>query len=273
MTTETTTTDENLEEYEASWVEFPGIEGGPEKMKALKLTTTKSPPQGALVMLHGYGASANDMSGFASWLPEVSFFDVFCLEAPHSIPESGGMMKMWFLLEEWMVQLINSQSEAKALYQNEQVTQDYIHSYEMVRQAITQLTAEYKTLLVMGFSQGGMVASDVVFSLIKDYHQQNKPNDKPPVNGLALLSTAVFYRRVYDNLEKIAKLQGNRRQLSVIQTHGTTDPVVNVSHGEVLYQKIALTYPKAKLSKDSEGHTVSIPQFLDLNDWLYDFHE
>lgn len=265
--------DEGFEEPQKSWVEFSGIEGRSEKMKALKLSAIESAPQGAVVMLHGYGASPEDMSNAATWLSEASFFDIFCLEAPHSLPESGGTWKMWFFLEDWMIRLINNKPAAKSLYQNEQVTQDYIHSYELVKQIITQLSAEYRTLLVMGFSQGGMLASDVVFSMIKDHHQQNKPKAKLPVDGLALLSTAAFYRRVYDNLEQIAKLKGKGRQLDVIQTHGTTDPIVNVAHGKMLYEKIAQTYPKAKFSKDSGGHTVSPFQYLDLNDWFYDFHQ
>lgn len=223
--------------------------------------------ESAVMMLHGYGANMHDLMPLARALPALRRWDVYSLNAPIALM-GGASMRMWFQLESWMMELIArpSPSDHTRFYEHE-VTPDYQQSYKLVHGIAAELAGRYEHLVIMGFSQGGMLAADVGVSLSVP---GGRPGGVSLLKGVALLSTACFQKPLYNNLAKMAQMGAAEiaRQVAVFQSHGKGDEVVHESHGYYLHQQLTRAFAKASYHVSTDGHTISPVHAAALNQWF-----
>lgn len=224
---------------------------------------------GAVMMLHGYGANMHDLMPLASALPAVRRWDVYSLNAPLAMGLMGGAsMRMWFQLEPWMLALISRPCPAdQADFYEHEVTADYQRSYQLVHGMAVQLAEQYEQLVIMGFSQGAMLAADVGVSLCAP---GIAPAGVHALKGLALLSTACLQKSLYKNLAKMAEAvaAGLKQEVAVFQSHGERDEVVHESHGRYLSQQLRQAFAQVSYHVAVDGHTISPAQAAALNEWF-----
>lgn len=133
--------------------------------------TNGQPPQGLLVILHGWGSNAQDVANVTPLL-DLPDYQIICVDAPfahYQVP--GG--RSWYALE---------REDYQGLEESRQILQDWLTTQE----ANTGVPLE-KTILA-GFSQGGAMTLDRGLGLplqglcvLSGYlHSQIEVKDYPP---------------------------------------------------------------------------------------------
>jgi phospholipase/carboxylesterase len=181
-------------------------------------------PRLAAVFCHGFGASGEDLVGLAEPILQRcgerrEEMALIFPEAPLSLDERGlpgGRAWWWIDLE----RLLN------------QPTAELLHKFRSERpagmnpasQQVVQLVADVRKewnlaanqIVLGGFSQGSMVATDAALSLAE-----------PPA-GLIIYSGALVSEVSWSpNANKLA-------QAKILQSHGRRDPILHISQGEAL---------------------------------------
>jgi phospholipase/carboxylesterase len=190
---------------------FLGTYGG---LTCTLLQTSKAKPVALVVLCHGYGADGDDLVSLAQNLgeridPGISVRFV-CPHAPIRLGAPTG--RAWWHLD------------IDALLQRQQDLAGYVRQIraeaypglagarKILRGALAQLLAEadlgYDRLILGGFSQGAMLATDVALRL-----------DEAPA-GLVVLSGTLTDEAVW------RRYAMKRTGLPVVQSHGEQDPIL-----------------------------------------------
>ena len=119
--------------------------------------TNGQPPQGLLVVLHGWGSNAQDVAGIMP-LFDLPDYQIICVDAPFAHDQVPGG-RSWYALE---------REDYQGLEESRQILQDWL----ITQETSTGIPLE-KTILA-GFSQGGAMTLDRGLSL--------------PLQGLCVLS-------------------------------------------------------------------------------------
>ena len=170
-----------------------------------------------VVLCHGYGAPGTDLVGIAgevlharpAWRDRVRF--VFP-EAPLSLDDAPFAGRAWWHLD-WP-RLERAARDPAARAQLEEETPDGLpHARKLLRGVVDALGARTPTsrIVLGGFSQGAMVATDVALRL-----------DEAPA-GLVVFSGALLCRPEWE------RLAAQRAGLPVVVSHGQVDPLLPFS--------------------------------------------
>jgi len=193
-----------------------------------------------LILLHGLGANGADLVPLADALESVSPrpVRVFNPDAP-AMPVSinnGLSMPCWFDL---------SVDEQGAIAANQA---DLKATVSTLAERINRFSPQSPTLL-LGFSQGGVVAQHLVDAL-----------DHPPA-GLALLSSWMAFP---DMLAKTQQKPG-----SVFIGHGLQDSLIPVQAAEQLARRCAqFGWPVDANHRYPMDHSICLDELADLRRWF-----
>lgn len=190
-----------------------------------------------LLIMHGYGASKDDLAPLARMLSGGRKLRWLFPNAPLSVPLGMGMMgRAWFPID--MVRLEESIRTGHPRDFSGEIPEGFLDASEKVMRLIQQLEVSPENLIVGGFSQGSMIACDIAMTM--------------PVNlaGLVLLSsTLVAKTRWQASLEK-------HRDLPIFQSHGHGDPLLNFQFAENLHMLLKQYSPQAEFVPFQGGHEI-----------------
>jgi phospholipase/carboxylesterase len=190
-----------------------------------------------VVLMHGFGAPADDLVDLGQMLrlpPEVRF--VFP-EAPLSL--EGGPGRAWWMIDPEVF-------ERRARGERVDRSDDLPDALPSLRAAVIELLSELETRLTVsrsrmilgGFSQGSMLACDVVL------HDPRRPA------GLLLFSSMLIARSIWQ--PRMAALKG----LPILQTHGTQDPLLAFADAEALRDLWLAAGADLTFLRFAGGHTI-----------------
>jgi len=168
------------------------------------------PPRVAVLMLHGYAMRPEDLSPFAGSMGVPGAF--YLPEAPLEAEVEG---RAWWPIDQ------ERRAAAMAVGPRD-LAQEHPAGAEAARRLLRGMMTEVKRrhpdlpLVLVGFSQGGMLACDAVL------------RDGLKVAGLALLSASRISADEWVPLS--ARLAG----LPILVSHGTDDPDLGFHAGEAL---------------------------------------
>jgi len=176
-----------------------------------------------VVLLHGFGAPGDDLVSLwpALNLPRGTRF--LFPEGPLSLHLGFGESRAWWMLD------LERRNRDMAAGRARDLSSEVPNGLAVARagmmalldEAQRRLGADPKQVLLGGFSQGAMLACDLV--LRTDW----------PFAGLALLSGALIAK------EEWVPLMPNRRGLLVLQSHGNQDPLLPLFLAEELRDLLA----------------------------------
>ena len=177
------------------------------KMKHLQFGQKENPGL-RLVFLHGYGASAQDLSDFRHLsLPTTSHW-IF-LEGPLELALGG---RAWFPLKLHLSSFPQPLSP-RGIYESPEVLAYLEKHVREIQNFIAPFSPE--NLVLGGFSQGAVMALNVALRM------------KTPPLALVFLSGALFPDKLLEG-QKQSFCQGGR----VFQAHGKNDPLLSFSEAK-----------------------------------------
>ncbi|HFB65256.1 MAG TPA: carboxylesterase [Aeromonadales bacterium] len=200
--------------------------------------------QYSVIWLHGLGADGHDFEPIVPTLQlqgkTVRF--IFPNAKVQPVTINGGMaMPSWYDI---MGLDIDSRADAEGIL--ESVT--YINS--LINKEIARGIAS-KNIVMAGFSQGGVVALHCGLSFPQ------------PLAGIMALSTYLP-----DVEDLTSRLSEENRTISIFQAHGTQDPVVPITLGEMAHHQLQQWNYPAQWHTYSMPHAVIPQEINDISRWL-----
>lgn len=158
-----------------------------------EIPANTSPPAGAVILLHGWGANGKDLVPLAEALrlPQLRYV---ALEGEVEVPLTGGYGKGWFMFPP-----------------TETASEEIASSRKQIVSTIDRLVAEDippEKIILMGFSQGGSMALNVL------------------VKGRRKVGCVVVMSGFFLNYETIDQQDNLPVEVPIFAVHGTYDNIV-----------------------------------------------
>lgn len=194
-----------------------------------------------VVLLHGFGADAGDLAPLADLLDPEHLWNFTFPEAPLEVPIGPGFVgRGWFPISLRDLEVGVDFTQIRPPGLND--------SAKMVSELIFHLNP--KKLVLGGFSQGAMVATDVAL------HQ---PND---INGLILYSGVLLDEKGW------SKLATDFKGKPFLQSHGVNDSVLPIRGAERLFQMLKGAGAEGSFLSFSGGHEIPMPVLKKTSEFL-----
>ncbi|MEP7337798.1 MAG: alpha/beta hydrolase [Acidobacteriota bacterium] len=190
-----------------------------------------------LLLLHGYGASEDDLFSLASYLDER-----FLVVSPRAPVSLRGMGYAWFNLGFTPQGFAVDPEEIEAARRT-------LHKF--IGEIVEAYDCDPNAVYLVGFSQGAMMALSVALTF----------------PGIAAAVVAMSGRLLPQTVEQIVD-KDTLIGLPILVVHGTRDPVVPISHARETKARLAelpvdLTYREYEMA-----HEVSAESLEDITHWL-----
>ncbi|HEY2406423.1 MAG TPA: hypothetical protein VGI10_10495 [Polyangiaceae bacterium] len=196
-----------------------------------------------VILMHGFGAPAGDLVPLWRTLPvprEVRFvFPAAPLELEPGAPAAFAP-RAW-----WMIDVARFQARAMS-GDLEPLFDEVPYGLDAARAAVTGMLDDLEgklgvtsdRVILGGFSQGAMLATDVVL------------RDKRAFAGLVILSGTLIARREW------SELMPARRGLQVLQSHGRADPILPFAAAERLHATLSEAGLGTEFVRFNGGHAI-----------------
>ena len=174
-----------------------------------------------IFMLHGYGASMNDLYGLESVIETKEDYDWIFPNGPLKIPMGMGIEgRAWFPIDMAELELAMRSGSFRSFEDKE--PEEFLKVVPLVKTFIEKISLGYDDIIIGGFSQGAMVSS----------HLTGQGVEKQ--KGLILMSGTLLARDILiSNLE-------SKNPIPFIQSHGKSDPVLNYDESMKLFELFKL---------------------------------
>lgn len=207
-----------------------------------------SPSGPAIVLCHGFGAPGDDLVPLARVVDAGRDVRWFFPEAPGTVDLGlGGAGRAWWPIDMARLQLMIERGTPRDLAQ--ETPEGMAGARAALEGCLAALEKEQgvdpATTIVGGFSQGAMLASEVVL------HAER------PFAGLAALSGALVSE---DRWRDAAETSG--RSIHAIVTHGRRDPILPFDGGRALAEMLASSGAKVRFVPHGGAHEIP-PAALD----------
>ena len=176
-------------------------------------------PHPTLIAMHGFGASALDLLGLAPYIADGRFM-VICPQGPMEVPIGPTRGYAWF-----PIRMGASPDRGAIDDANKMVT-------EFLNAALQKYPVDRKKLVVLGFSQGGMMAYRLAI--------------RNPSKFAALVALSTFFPPdLKDEVSDPAALEA----LPTLVQHGRADEMIEITRGAGIGRIVARLEGSADLSR------------------------
>lgn len=191
----------------------------------------------SVILLHGFGADANDLFGLAPFFDERFF--VASVNAPFALPFGG---RAWFEL----------------YFEANQVTGFNVKQFEdslgKILEFVDELIANHdldtQQVFLCGFSQGSMMSVSSVFK------------EPEKFAGCVLMSGRAANEMVIkENIEQL-------KDFPILVTHGTLDPVLPIENGRATKEILSRLPVNLQYKEYEMAHEISQESLTDVSNWL-----
>ncbi len=218
---------------------------------------TQTAPSAAVILCHGFGAPGDDLVGLAPELvkavPALRDVRFYFPAAPLTLEMGFGDSRAWWLIDMGAIQKLAHDPAAQREFRR--IEPEGMPAARKAMLALVQDVAKHtglpmKKIILGGFSQGAMIATDVALRL-----------EEAP-GGLAVLSGTLL---IEDTWKVKAKA---RAGLPVFQSHGRQDPVLPYVAAEWLKEVFVEAGMEHEFVPFDGGHTIGPQAFAKLGAFL-----
>ena len=169
-----------------------------------------------IVLLHGFGANFQDLTGLSTVLDPTQSWDWYFPNGPQEISFSDAYAgRAWFPIDMQRLQLALMQG-VRQPFRNE-IPAGFTAASLSVDRLVRELGSRYDQIVVGGFSQGSMITCDVAL------HTEQK------LSALLLLSSNVIAKSRWETA-----IKRKDKAFKVFQSHGQFDNVLPVDGAKEL---------------------------------------
>lgn len=208
-----------------------------------------------VVLMHGYGAPGDDLVSMAGALDAPAGTTFVFPEAPAALPEAMGLGdgRAWWPIDVGRYERAIRQGTIENLVTDEPAglspARDAVVA--MLDALESETTATDTRIVIGGFSQGSMLATDIAL------------RTKRPLAGLAILSGTLLAATEW--LPGMA----DRKGLRVFQSHGTEDPLLPMTLAQLLHHAMTDAGLEVSFTPFEGGHGIPGSVMRSLGQWLH----
>jgi len=198
-----------------------------------------SGPHPTILTLHGRGANAFDLLGLAPYLCGGKFL-IICPQAPLETPIGPDAVGY-----AWYSMSLGGPPDVQRMLSSQQQLQSFLD------QCLTRYPIDEKKLLVLGFSQGGVMAYSLALA-----------------NPARFAALAVLSSWLPEELVSRLNVGDAVQSLPTLVHHGTQDPTIEIARARSSVErlrelKVPLTFREYEM-----GHEIRPRSLADLSAWL-----
>lgn len=231
---------------------------GERGLKVRVFQANPQPPKAAVILCHGFGAPGNDLvslgPALAAQHPALRDVRFYFPAAPLSLGEMGwGDSRAWWLIDiDGLQRLQRSEASLREYCQLEPegLAQARKALSALVHEVAAQTGLPFNRLVLGGFSQGAMLATDLALRL-----------EEAP-GALCILSGTLVNEPVW------RKKAAARAGLPVFQSHGRQDAVLPFMAAQWLQQSLVEAGLQVEFVPFDAGHTISEDALMKLGGFL-----
>lgn len=198
-----------------------------------------------VVCLHGYGADMRDLAPLAAETDAARPLRWVFPDGPETL-EWGG--KAWFPIDVAAFEEAQRTGKPRDLSQRE--PPGLAEARADLAGLIAELDASWDQLVLMGFSQGAMLAVDAAL----------RAPSAPA--GVAILSGTLVDR------PSLAALAPKKKGLPFFQSHGSVDPILGFAQALELEKELKAAGWSGALRRFEGGHAIPPEVLAELGAWL-----
>jgi phospholipase/carboxylesterase len=211
-----------------------------------KMTDPEAP---WIVLLHGFGADATDLSSLSGVLQTPQKVNWLFPEGFLQVPIGAGFYgRAWWPIN--MEQLIESQQQGPQTDLRSVVPPGLKDARSRVQQALDRAGVDLSNTILGGFSQGAMLATDLYL------HAPLRPR------GLMIFSGTLIAEEVWK------PLLAERKGAPFFQCHGQSDTVLGHNNAQRLETFLCQGGMKGRLVSFSGGHEIPPVAINKANEYL-----
>jgi phospholipase/carboxylesterase len=222
-----------------------------ERISDFDVITKKGNSSKAVIVLHGYGASFQDLAPLYQYLDPAGELNWYFVDGPLSVDIGMGMMgKAWFPIDMMGLQTALVTGTFEKVFADhspeglEEITQ-------RIQSLLTHLKEQHDSIFLGGFSQGSMVSSSVALK------------ERGLIDKLFLLSSTI-----YDEQRFSSEVE-NLKTLPTFQSHGNADPVLPVTMANKLNEILKENVDEYEYHPFPGGHEIPLPVIENLKSFLH----
>jgi phospholipase/carboxylesterase len=222
-------------------------------LKSLRFQVSKEKPTSAVILCHGFGAPGDDLFSLASHLTGAhTAMANTCFvfpEAPVSLGDAYGReARAWWNIDFDALQKAQHGDPAALKEFRDKEPAGLARARALLTDLVSQLSHElnlpFSKIVLGGFSQGAMLATDVSLRLGE------------LTAGLVILSGTLITAPEWKRLIK------DKTSLSVFQSHGKSDAVLSYAAAKTLEALFTEVHVKHEFHSFAGGHGIP-PEVLD----------
>ena len=197
-----------------------------------------SGPHPTIIAMHGFGANALDLLGLAPYIAEGRFM-VICPQAPLEVPIGPTQGYAWFPLR------MGSPPDRDAIDQAGGAVEEFIE------QALARYPIEKRKLVLLGFSQGGMMAYRAAV--------------RNPSRLAALVALSTWFPpELKDEVADPSALEA----LPTMVQHGRADDMIEIARGRASVEALRSLRVPVTFREYDCGHEITADGLQDLSQFL-----
>lgn len=199
----------------------------------------------AVICLHGYGADMRDLAPLAQELETKRPITWFFPDAPETLDWGG---RAWFPIDVAAFEEAQRTGTPRDLSLKEPEGLEWAR--EELQRFIKGLEKPWDKIVLMGFSQGAMLAVDLAARA-----------EAPPA-GVAILSGTLVDKKT------LAELAAAKKGLPFFQSHGSVDPILGFPQARALEKVLVEAGWRGQLRRFEGGHAIPADTLEALASWL-----
>lgn len=204
-----------------------------------------APDAKTVVCFHGYGADMRDLAPLAFEVPLERPCAWYFPDAPTRLDWGG---KAWWPIDVAAFEAAQRGGKPRDLSGGE--PEGLKAAREEALAFVRELAVPAESLVLMGFSQGSMLAVDLALRM-----------GNPPA-GVAVLSGTLV------DAPSLRKLAPGRRGMPFFQSHGSVDPILGFPQALALEKELIAAGWKGRLLRFEGGHAIPGEVLSSLGAWL-----
>lgn len=211
----------------------------PRRLRAGLLNAIEFPAQAApltVVLFHGYGADGADLAPLAREVDQEKPLRWIFPDASRPLEVGGMGGRAWFDID--VEALERAQRSGNAWDHSKTRPEGMVEAREAALDFIAELALPWDKLVLGGFSQGAMLATELALS-----------GPRAP-RGLMILSGSLI------DEERWTRLAGSRKGLPFFQSHGSADPILGFSLALRLEALLRAAGLEGSLLRFEGGHSI-----------------